>query len=88
MASFHSRDMSITLEGGFGPDGRLLSIEADVIANVGAYAPYPNTAAVEPLMSLAELPGPYDSRRMPAGRVGSLPTRAAARRIAAWPGRR
>lgn len=60
MASFHSRDMSVALEGGFGPDGRLLSIEADVIANVGAYAPYPNTAAVEPLMSLAELPGPYD----------------------------
>ncbi len=29
-------------------------------ANVGAYAPYPNTAAVEPLMSVAELPGPYD----------------------------
>ena len=60
MASFHSRDMSIALEGGFALDGRLLSIEADVIANVGAYAPYPNTAAVEPLMSLAELPGPYD----------------------------
>ena len=60
MASFHSRDMSVTLEGGFATDGRLLSIEADVIANVGAYAPYPNTAAVEPLMSLAELPGPYD----------------------------
>ena len=60
MASFHSRDMAIALEGGFDADGRLLSLEADVIANVGAYAPYPNTAAVEPLMSLAELPGPYD----------------------------
>lgn len=60
MASFHSRDMAITLEGGFDADGRLLSVEADVLANVGAYAPYPNTAAVEPLMSLAELPGPYD----------------------------
>ncbi len=60
MASFHSRDMTIALEAGFAPDGRLLSLEADVIANVGAYAPYPNTAAVEPLMSLAELPGPYD----------------------------
>ena len=60
MASFHSRDMAIALEGGFSPEGRLLSLSADVIANVGAYAPYPNTAAVEPLMSLAELPGPYD----------------------------
>ena len=60
MASFHSRDMAIALDGGFATDGRLLSLDADVIANVGAYAPYPNTAAVEPLMSLAELPGPYD----------------------------
>ena len=59
MASFHSRDMSIALDAGFARDGRLLSLEADIIANVGAYAPYPNTAAVEPLMSLAELPGPY-----------------------------
>ncbi len=59
MASFHSRDMRIALEGGFDPDGRLTSLDADVLANVGAYAPYPNTAAVEPLMSLAELPGPY-----------------------------
>lgn len=60
MASFHSRDMEIALDAAFAPDGRLLALEADVIANVGAYAPYPNTAAVEPLMSLAELPGPYD----------------------------
>ena len=30
-----------------------------MLANVGAYAPFPNTAAVEPLMSFAELPGPY-----------------------------
>src|SRR5207248_3775634 len=40
-------------------DARLIELAGDVIANVGAYAPYPNTAAVEPLMSLAELPGPY-----------------------------
>lgn len=59
MASFHSRDMTIRLTGGFDPDGRLLTLDADVVANVGAYAPYPNTAAVEPLMSMAELPGPY-----------------------------
>ena len=59
MASFHSRDMSVALEGRFDEAGRLVALEADVVANVGAYAPYPNTAAVEPLMSLAELPGPY-----------------------------
>jgi carbon-monoxide dehydrogenase large subunit len=59
MASFHSRDMEIAVEAAFDAEGRLLALDGDVLANVGAYAPYPNTAAVEPLMSLAELPGPY-----------------------------
>ncbi len=59
MASFHARDMTIALQGGFDAEGWLVSLSGDVVANVGAYAPYPNTAAVEPLMSLAELPGPY-----------------------------
>ena len=59
MASFHSRDMSIALQGAFDAGARLVALNGDVVANVGAYAPYPNTAAVEPLMSLAELPGPY-----------------------------
>ncbi|MGH7212289.1 MAG: xanthine dehydrogenase family protein molybdopterin-binding subunit, partial [Acetobacteraceae bacterium] len=59
MASFHARDMDLSVEGAFDADARLLALTGDVLANVGAYAPYPNTAAVEPLMSLAELPGPY-----------------------------
>jgi aerobic carbon-monoxide dehydrogenase large subunit len=59
MASFHSRDMTVALEASFDDTGRLVALDGDVLSNVGAYAPYPNTAAVEPLMSLAELPGPY-----------------------------
>ncbi|MBV9776251.1 MAG: xanthine dehydrogenase family protein [Acetobacteraceae bacterium] len=59
MASFHGRDMSVALDGAFDAEGRLVALAGDVVANVGAYAPFPNTAAVEPLMSLAELPGPY-----------------------------
>ncbi len=59
MASFHSRDMTLQIEGAFDADARLLALSGDVLANVGAYAPFPNTAAVEPLMSFAELPGPY-----------------------------
>ena len=59
MASFHSRDMQVELEGAFDADAKLVALTGDVVANVGAYAPYPNTAAVEPLMALAELPGPY-----------------------------
>jgi carbon-monoxide dehydrogenase large subunit len=62
MASFHSRDIEIEVSGAFDAQGRFLALTGDVTANVGAYAPYPNTAAVEPLMSLTELPGPYDVR--------------------------
>ncbi|HTE77987.1 MAG TPA: molybdopterin cofactor-binding domain-containing protein, partial [Xanthobacteraceae bacterium] len=35
---------------------------ADVVANVGAYSCFPTTCGVEPLMAMAELPGPYDLR--------------------------
>ncbi|HEY5302245.1 MAG TPA: xanthine dehydrogenase family protein molybdopterin-binding subunit, partial [Acetobacteraceae bacterium] len=59
MASFHARDMDLSVTGAFDAGAKLIALTGDVLANVGAYAPYPNTAAVEPLMSLAELPGPY-----------------------------
>ena len=62
MASFHGRDIMLRVDGAFDADARLLALTGDVLANVGAYAPYPNTAAVEPLMSFAELPGPYAVR--------------------------
>jgi len=59
IAAFHSRDQSIALEGGFDADGKLVALKADVIANIGAYSCFPTTCGVEPLMALAELPGPY-----------------------------
>jgi carbon-monoxide dehydrogenase large subunit len=62
MASFHSRDIEIEVTGAFDEHGNFLALSGDITANVGAYAPYPNTAAVEPLMSFTELPGPYDVR--------------------------
>jgi carbon-monoxide dehydrogenase large subunit len=62
IASFHSRDQSIALEGAFDADARLLALRADVLANIGAYSCFPTTAGMEPLMALAELPGPYDFR--------------------------
>jgi len=62
IAAFHSRDQYISLEGGFDRDGKLVSLSADVIANIGAYSCFPTTCAVEPLMAMAELPGPYDVR--------------------------
>jgi carbon-monoxide dehydrogenase large subunit len=62
IASFHSRDQFITLSGAFDKDARLLALDCDVTANVGAYSCFPTTCGVEPLMAMAEMPGPYDFR--------------------------
>lgn len=62
IAGFHSRDQYIALEAAFDKDARLLAVRADVVANVGAYSCFPTTCGVEPLMALAEIPGPYDFR--------------------------
>ena len=62
MACFHSRDQHVTLEGAFDGDGKLIALSADVLANVGAYSCFPTTCGVEPLMAMAEMPGPYDVR--------------------------
>jgi carbon-monoxide dehydrogenase large subunit len=62
VAAFHSRDQLVEIEGAFDRNGKLLALAADVIANVGAYSCFPTTCAVEPLMAMAELPGPYDVR--------------------------
>src|SRR4029077_3586799 len=47
-------------EGAFDAAGRLMALSSDVVANIGAYSCFPTTCGVEPLMALAELPGPYD----------------------------
>jgi carbon-monoxide dehydrogenase large subunit len=60
IASFHSRDQHAEVQGAFDVHGRLLALKGDIIANVGAYSCFPTTSGVEPLMALAELPGPYD----------------------------
>jgi len=60
MSSFHSRDHEYTIRGAFDGDGRLLALDADLLCDVGAYSCYPVTSGVEPLMAMADLPGPYD----------------------------
>ena len=60
IASFHSRDQYITLEGAFDANAKLLALRADVLANTGAYSCFPTTCGMEPLMAMAEMPGPYD----------------------------
>ncbi len=60
IAAYHSRDQEIALEGAFDAHGKLVALAADVVANIGAYSCFPTTCGVEPLMAMAELPGPYD----------------------------
>ena len=60
IAAFHSRDQYITLEGAFDKNAKLLALKADIISNIGAYSCFPTTCGVEPLMAIAEMPGPYD----------------------------
>ena len=60
LAAAHGRDQAFSVRGAFAQDGRLLGVDADLLSNVGAFSCYPVTCGVEPLMALAELPGPYD----------------------------
>ncbi|MBV8791134.1 MAG: xanthine dehydrogenase family protein, partial [Pseudolabrys sp.] len=60
IASFHSRDQYLRLEGSFDATGKLIALDTDILANVGAYSCFPTTCGVEPLMAMAEMPGPYD----------------------------
>ena len=62
VSSFHSRDHRYRVRGAFGPGGRLRAVDADLLCNIGAYSCYPVTCGVEPLMAMAEFPGPYDFR--------------------------
>jgi carbon-monoxide dehydrogenase large subunit len=62
IAGFHSRDQYVRLEGAFDAQAKLVALSADVVANIGAYSCFPTTCGVEPLMAMAELPGPYDVR--------------------------
>jgi carbon-monoxide dehydrogenase large subunit len=60
IASFHSRDQYLTLQGAFDKDAKLIALKGDVLSNIGAYSCFPTTSGVEPLMAMAEMPGPYD----------------------------
>jgi len=60
IAGFHARDQYITLQGAFDKGAKLIALKADIVTNVGAYSCFPTTCGVEPLMAMAEMPGPYD----------------------------
>ena len=60
IAGFHARDQYVTLHGAFDKNAKLIALKADIAANIGAYSCFPTTCGVEPLMAMAEMPGPYD----------------------------
>ena len=60
IAGFHSRDQYVTLEGAFDQNAKLVGLKTDIVSNIGAYSCFPTTCGVEPLMAMAEMPGPYD----------------------------
>jgi carbon-monoxide dehydrogenase large subunit len=62
IAGFHARDQYVRLHGAFDNNAKLIALDADIIANIGAYSCFPTTCGVEPLMAMAEMPGPYDVR--------------------------
>jgi carbon-monoxide dehydrogenase large subunit len=62
IAGFHARDQYISLQGAFDKNAKLIALRADIVCNVGAYSCFPTTCGVEPLMAMAEMPGPYDFR--------------------------
>ncbi|MBI2715432.1 MAG: xanthine dehydrogenase family protein molybdopterin-binding subunit [Rhizobiales bacterium] len=62
IAGFHARDQYITLAGAFDKNAKLLALKTDIVSNIGAYSCFPTTCGVEPLMAMAEMPGPYDVR--------------------------
>ena len=59
IAATHSRDQHHRIRAAFAPDGTIRALEVDILANIGAFSCYPTTCGVEPLMALAEYPGPY-----------------------------
>jgi carbon-monoxide dehydrogenase large subunit len=62
LAATHARDHRYRVNAGFGVNGELLALDADVTCNVGAYSVYPWTAGIEPLMAGGLLSGPYRLR--------------------------
>ena len=61
IAAFHSRDHT-SRSRRIRRHGKLIALSSDIAANIGAYSCFPTTCGVEPLMAMAELPGPYDFR--------------------------
>ena len=47
----------------FNSEGKFISLEGNVIGNIGAYSIFPWTGALEPVQVIGFLPGPYDIKK-------------------------
>jgi carbon-monoxide dehydrogenase large subunit len=59
LAGTHAHDTRVSLRVAVGPDGRVHAIDADILADVGAYSVWPGTAVIEPAVAAFSLFGPY-----------------------------
>ncbi len=65
-ASFHGHEQEYRVRAAFDDDGLILSLDADIRCDIGAYSVYPFSCGVEPLMAASELPGIYKVGRYAA----------------------
>ncbi|MFI5287659.1 MAG: xanthine dehydrogenase family protein molybdopterin-binding subunit [Candidatus Dormibacteria bacterium] len=59
IGSVHAHDTTITMRVAVRDDGTFLGVDADVVADVGAYSVWPFSASLEPATAAASLFGPY-----------------------------
>jgi aerobic carbon-monoxide dehydrogenase large subunit len=59
LAGFQGHEQRFNVRAGFDAEGTLLAVDADIVADVGAYSTHPFTCGVEPLMAATEMLGPY-----------------------------
>ena len=59
LAGFQGHEQRFVVRAGFDAEGRMLAVDADIVADVGAYSTHPFTCGVEPLMAATEMLGPY-----------------------------
>jgi aerobic carbon-monoxide dehydrogenase large subunit len=62
VASAHAHDTGVTMRVAVARDGTFLGVDADVVADVGAYSVWPFSASLEPATAAASLFGPYAIR--------------------------
>lgn len=57
VATTHSRDIAVEVDAGYARDGRLIAVQATLVADIGAYVHA--SGVITPEVAGAQLPGPY-----------------------------